>query len=252
MLDIRKSWIESVNNRKSRRTYKDEDLRKEEILPLIDLIEEINKETSLNIQMIKDCKEGISGFKASYGMISGVSNFVALVGNKNIPNYKEKIGYYGEMIVLEATSLGLGTCWVGGTYDRRECEKHITMNSDEELLCIIVIGHIEQTLSIKEKLVASLNKKGKNFNDILITKNKEIPSWVERGIDYALKSPSALNKKPIGFKLEKDKIQAVITTSNHGYEDIDLGIAMLHFKLGAYMEKYDGKWRYEDDKYLFY
>ena len=38
--------------------------------------------------------------------------------NKNIENYKVKLGYFGKMIALEAASLGFSTCWIGGTYNK--------------------------------------------------------------------------------------------------------------------------------------
>lgn len=251
-MELKKSWINAIDNRKSRRTYTEEDVNEKDVKILKELIDNINKGTKLNIQYIKDGKDGISGFKASYGMISKAKSFIALVGDKNIKNYKEKLGYYGESIVLEATSLNLGTCWIGGTYKKEECKKYIKFNENEELVCIIAIGNTDRDLSIKEKLVKTLNKNEKSFDDILISHNKEIPSWVEVGINYVSKAPSALNKKPVGYKLKDNKVEATIIKENHGYEKIDLGISMLHFELGAYSEGYIGKWKYKNGEYIFY
>nr|WP_278244981.1 nitroreductase family protein [[Clostridium] dakarense] len=241
-----------MDNRKSRRTYTEEDIDGKDVKILKELIDSINKGTKLNIQYIKDGKDDISGFKASYGMISNAKSFIALVGDKNIRNYKEKLGYYGESIVLEATNLKLGTCWIGGTYKKEECKKYIEFKDNEELVCIIAIGNVDKNLSIKEKLVKTLNKNEKSFNDILISHNKEIPSWVKVGIDCTAKAPSALNKKIVAYKLKDNKVEAKIMKKNHGYEKIDLGISMLHFQLGAYSEGYMGRWKYENGGYIFY
>jgi nitroreductase len=223
-----------------------------DILAILKLIDKINEKSSLNIQFIKDGEEGISGFKASYGMISGVKSFIALVGNNKIENFKQKLGYYGEMIVLEATSIGLGTCWVGGTYDNKKCKSHIKFNEQDELVCIIVIGHTPKELSIKEKVVKKLNEKNKRLEDIVISNKNNICSWIEIGIKCALKSPSALNKKEISYEIYENKIKAFISSKNHGYEEIDLGISMLHFELGADSEGYKGNWHYKNGKHLFY
>lgn len=251
MIELKEQWVKAIDSRDSRRTYIDKALEENDMTALLELIGKINKETNLNIQLVKDGKEAISGFKASYGMITGVSSFLALVADKNIKNYKEKLGYYGEMLVLEATSLGLGTCWIGGTYKKEECKKHININDDEELVCIIAVGYVDEELSIKEKLVERLNKKDIKLEDIIIANGNAIASWMKEGAVFAMKSPSALNKKPIAFKIEDNKIKAVITKSNHGYEEIDLGISMLHFALGAYTKEYKGDWKYEEDQYIF-
>ncbi len=249
-MEIRKAWIEAVDKRISRRTFSDREISDSDILTLINLIDEINKESSLNIQFIKNGYEGLNGFKASYGLISGAKSYIALVGNSKNLNYKQKIGYYGEMIVLQAVAMGLSTCWIGGTYDKEECEKHIKFNDKEELVCIIAIGHSPKELSIKEKVVKSISK-GKN-SDIIIEKDEELPDWVLNGINLSKKSPSALNKKEIGYELKNKKVKAVIKEKNHNYEDVDLGISMLHFEIGAYQKGYKGNWHFENGSYLYY
>lgn len=251
-MELQKHWRNSIDKRTSRRTYIDQDIDDMDILAILKLIDKINEKSSLNIQFIKDGEEGISGFKASYGMISGVKSFIALVGNNKIENFKQKLGYYGEMIVLEATSMGLGTCWVGGTYDNKKCVSHIKFNEEDELVCIIVIGHTPKELSIKEKVVKKLNKKNKKLEDILISNKNNICSWIESGIECALKSPSALNKKEISYEIYENKIKAFISSKNYGYEEIDLGISMLHFELGADSKGYKGNWHYKNGKHLFY
>ncbi|MCR8744905.1 nitroreductase family protein [Romboutsia lituseburensis] len=251
-MELKKQWLDSVNNRVSRRTYLEKDLNDTDILSITNLIDEINKESKLNIQFIKNGKLCISGFKASYGMISGVNSFVALVANKDIKNYKQKIGYYGEMITLQATSLGLGTCWVGGTYDKNLCKKHIKFSDNEDLIGIIAIGYVPKELSIKEKVVKNLNKKNKDLKDLFINNQKELYSWMESGAEFALKAPTALNKKEISFEVNDGKVKAIINSKNHGYEDIDLGICMLHFELGANKEGHLGNWYNENGSYIFY
>ena len=47
-----------------------------------------------------------------------MNNYLVFAGPENDPDLDEKCGYYGERIILTATTMGLGTCWVGGTYDR--------------------------------------------------------------------------------------------------------------------------------------
>lgn len=250
-MKIKNEWIEAIDKRKSRRTYIQNEIDKNTISKLTKLIGNINQHTKLNIQLIQNGSESISGFKASYGMITGVDSFIALVGNENIENFKQKLGYYGEMIVLEATSLGLSTCWVGGTYDKESSKEHIQFNEGEELVCIIVVGYSPEDLSIKEKVVKNLSKKNKVVSDLLITNNKDVNEWINKGIEFALKAPSALNKKEVIYSILNNKIKVDITKVNYGYEEIDLGISMLHFEIGAYSQGNNGSWHYENGEYTF-
>lgn len=250
-MELKKEWIKACDKRISRRSYNNKEIENEKINAITNLINNINSENSLNIQFIKDGKNSISGFKASYGMISGAKSFIALVSDKNIEDYKTKLGYFGEMIVLEAVSLGLSTCWIGGTYNRSECKSIINLNDNEDLVCIISIGYSDLDLSIKEKVVKTLNKKEKTINEMLISRHDNPPNWVLNGVKYALGAPSAVNKKPIIYEYTDDKIEAIISKPNHGYEETDLGISMLHFQLGAVEAKKEGSWRHDNGHYIY-
>lgn len=244
-MEINNQWIDSVKYRTSRRTYIDEPLKRKDINKVKELISRINEESGLNFQFIEDCSKLFKGFSASYGMIKGLSSCIALVGSSKIDNYKTKVGYYGEMLVLEATSMNLGTCWIGGTYDKNECKKYIEINQYEELMCVIAIGEVSQDKSVREKLISKMNKGKKSFDQVLLEKDIELlPSWIKEGIDFVTKAPSALNKQPVGYSLSENVVKAYTTSEKYGYEDIDLGISMLHFEIGARSQKHNGKWNY--------
>lgn len=249
-MEIKKSWIDACDNRVSRRSYIDKEIDTKEKMQLLNMIKDINNTTNLNIQFVEDGSTVLNGFKASYGMISGVKTFIALVGNKGIENYKQKLGYFGEMLVLEATSLGLSTCWLGGTYNRKECERIINIKENEEIVCIVAIGYTQKDLSIKEKVVKNLNKKKISVEDMLLSKNNDTPSWVLNGVEYALNAPSAVNKKPIVYEFNDGKVEAIIAKPNHGYEEVDLGISMLHFQLGALKNGHSGEWSFENNHHV--
>lgn len=75
-----------------------------------DLANKINQEANLHVQVIYDDPKCFESFMAHYGKFTGVCNYIALVGKKS-SNLEEILGYYGEMMVLEAQKLGLNTCW---------------------------------------------------------------------------------------------------------------------------------------------
>ena len=61
-----------------------------------------------------------------------------MIGKKS-DDLDEKLGYYGERLVLEAQALGLNTCWVGLTYSKQA--EHLTIGKDEKLVCVIALGY---------------------------------------------------------------------------------------------------------------
>ena len=77
------------------------------------------QDMGMKIQLIIGNGNAFNGFRKSYGMFSGVRNFIALVGGEIDAVALEKLGYFGELLALRCTALGLGTCWVGGTFDRK-------------------------------------------------------------------------------------------------------------------------------------
>ncbi|MGL5329591.1 MAG: nitroreductase family protein [Peptostreptococcaceae bacterium] len=247
---IRNYWYESQKSRKSTRTYIDKVLEEKHEKNLKNLIKEINEEVGFKFQLINNCQNLFKGFKASYGLLQGVNSCIALVSDKSISQYKNKIGYYGEMLVLEAEYIGVSTCWIGGTYDKRECQKYINISDNEEIVCLIVIGYSSSKDGLIQKIVSNANKRRKSFGNILLEED-DLPKWVISGINCVMLSPSALNNQPIGYTYKNDVVSAYTTMKNHGFEDTDLGISMLHFEVGAMKEGKKGKWKYLEGRYEY-
>lgn len=125
---------EVMRQRHSVRDYLDKPLEAEVCAKLREVIDKCNSEGALNIQLVTDEPDAFDGFMAHYGNFSGVKNYVAMIGKKSA-NLQEKVGYYGEIIVLAAQSLGLNSCWVAMTY--KKIKSAFTVGKDEKLCCVI-------------------------------------------------------------------------------------------------------------------
>lgn len=64
-------------------------------------------------ESVRDVFKGIIG---SYGKIKDAPAFIAFIGNMDSASAQEEVGYAGEGVILEATALGLNTCWVAGFF----------------------------------------------------------------------------------------------------------------------------------------
>ena len=207
-----------IKERHSVRKYLDKPIEKEKVDKLNKLIDKINKENELNIQLVLNERSTFDKFFLNYGKVNAF-NYLALIG-KDRKDLETVLGYYGEMIVLEAQDLGLNTCWVSGTYSKREVIADI--KDGERLVCIIAIGYGENQ---------GIKRKSKSFKEV--SYSIDVPDWYKKGIEYALLAPTAVNQQKFKFELidnNKVRLTPGIGLSNI---KIDLGIVKYHFELGA-------------------
>ena len=216
--------LETVYARHSVRKYIDKELSADIIAALQDKIAECNKVGNLNIQLVQNETRAFTGM-LSYGQFSGVKNYLVMVGKKS-KDLDERVGYYGEQLVLFVQTLGLNTCWVGLSY--RKVPEAYNVGKDENLVCMIALGYGEtQGFSHKIKSIEEVS----NASDIT-------PSWFKKGVEAALLAPTAVNQQKfsfehVGVKNNCHQIRAKKGFSMIGYTKIDLGIVKYHFEIGA-------------------
>jgi len=221
--------LEAIDERKSRRLFFQKPLEPSLISKLLILIDTYNSASNLSIRFVEDGSSAFSSFRKTYGLFSGVKSLFALVGSKNDPDLKEKIGYFGEMLVLDATTLGLGTCWVGGTF---ETQSNIYQLTDTEtLICVIPVGYVE-ALSLKEKMIHQMVAGKSKSIEQLLNSDSKLPELLLEGMKAVQKAPSAANRQPVRFEY-KGGILTVNTEDNGKFNLVDLGIVKAHFEVAT-------------------
>lgn len=225
------TMMEAIDARQSRRRYMDAAMTQQDIGRLNALIGQYREQAGVKMQLVIDNGNAFAGFRKSYGMFSGVRNYVVLVENKNDLHSLEKLGYYGELLVLGATLLGLGTCWVGGSFDRKDCP--FEPEDGEEIVCVIPIGSVEPGLSGREKLIHKFTHRKKKSIEEFYTADTVPPDWFMEGVLAAQKAPSAVNRQPVKFFYKDHSVTAMVDNTDKQLMMVDFGIAKLHFELGA-------------------
>ncbi len=216
---------DAIVNRISRRTFEKIPLSSSEKDAIMRLVESANEASELTITFIEDGSDAFSSLQKSYGMFSGVRSMLLMKGRKSDSNLREKVGYYGEDIVLNLTDMGLGTCWVGGTYDREQLE----FADDEELVCVIVLGKVKKS-TLKEKVLRSvISKKRKPIEERLLS-SVEIPEWLRNGMEAVRLAPTAKNAQKPTFHFDGITLTADVV-DDYAMDMVDLGIAKKHFEL---------------------
>ena len=216
---------EAIEARHSVRAYKEQPLTEKIVRMLEEQIAILNDEGQLHIQLILNEPKAFQGTLAKYGKFRGVTNYIVMAGKKS-EDLDERVGYYGEHLVLLAQTLGLNTCWVGLSYSK--VPGTYVLDEGEKIACYIALGYGEtQGVGHKIKTVEQVS----NASDIT-------PSWFKKGVEAALLAPTAVNQQKfsfeyVGMENSRHKILAKRGFSMIGYTQMDLGIAKYHFELGA-------------------
>ena len=228
---------DALEIRRSRRKYVPEPLEPSAAATLRELIDELGGKENLDIRLVVDNGDAFKGFRKSYGMFTGVRNYLGLIGNKGDYLNSEKLGYYGELLVLHATALGLGTCWVAGTFDRAACP--FDLSEDETVICAITVGRVPDELSGKEKLIRVMTHRKTKTIEQMCTSGVPLPDWFISGMNAVMVAPSAVNRQPVMFTYRDGSVSASVKDISGEMLALDLGIAKLHFELGAGGGKWD-------------
>lgn len=216
--------MEAISARHSVRRYKNIPLDSQTIDALQKEIDLCNREGDLNIQLITDEEKAFGGIMARYGKFSGVQNYIVLIGKKSDSLY-ERVGYYGERIVLFAQTLGLNTCWVGMSFRKGVAKSTCKLEKGETIVCVLSLGYGEtQGVAHSSKPMEQLYRA-----------EEPVPAWFRSGMEAVLLAPTAVNQQKFLFTLTNDTV--TVKTSGF-YSKVDLGIVKYHFELGAGKENF--------------
>ena len=143
--------LNSIQQRRSCRTYTDEGLKSSDHKELQQFIDShktgINGESIDFIIIEKNDTE--VPMKIPYGLITGNKTYI-LGKTLTTPLARTNYGYMLEKIVLKATEMKLGTCWVG-LFDK-EYFNDIELESNLDIPSILVIGYAKEKIPLKELL----------------------------------------------------------------------------------------------------
>ena len=209
--------IQAIAERHSVRQYLNKPIEGETLAALRQAVDECNAQSGLHIQLVTDEPKAFDSFIAHYGKFTGVRNYIALIGKKG-DGLEEACGYYGEQLVLVAQTLGLRTCWAGGSYQK--VPSAYTVGPGEKLALVIAVGYGETD---------GHPHKSKTYDQV--AKADGAPEWFRRGVEAALLAPTAINQQKFTFTLQGDKVRAKAGLGF--FAKTDLGIVKRHFEIGA-------------------
>lgn len=196
----------------------------------------------------------------SYGFIKGAPAFIVGAIGKG-PFANEDYGYCLEGVILRATELGLGTCWLGGTFSRGQAAAALSLSEGEMMPCITPVGRAADRRSLMERLVrAGARGDARKPPRELFFEGDFSHPLVEAGdfgkvLEAVRTAPSASNKQPWRILrqagpegeawqlyLAEDRIYNSALGAMK-MQNVDMGIAMRHFEVAARALGLPGSWR---------
>ncbi len=280
-MNFTRSVVDIIRERTSRRTYIKQEFEERIREWIINLLKNHDFESPFSKFVGKIRFELISVPEfdprerknlGTYGFIKGAQYFI--VGAVKKSNYnREHFGYILESIILAATDIGLGTCWLGGFFNKSLFSAKINCEPDEIVPAITPIGYSVKR-KVREKITRTVIRANKRlaWEKLFFESNFITPVSRENLGEYTILlesvrlAPSASNQQPwrVVKEFNKKIFHFYIVKSKTGiglrymkFRRLDIGIAVSHFDLTSKELGVEGTWVFEEpfisesDDYLY-
>ena len=240
---------EAILTRKSIRTYTGEELSapdKDKILNYINNEENLigihgNK---IKIQLIEVAGK-MSSKIGTYGIIKNAPAFLVVICKNNQDSLFD-CGYVFERLILYLEQNGLGSCWLGGTFNRAKVVEKISLSQDEIISAISPVGYSEKKRAIGDKLIRSLAKGdsrldvNKLFHCELFNRELTNREWKEK-LEMVRLAPSASNKQPWRILMDEsgdahfylERTPKYSESLSYDIQWLDMGISASHYEIAC-------------------
>jgi len=202
----------------------------------------------------------------TYGFIKNPTGFIVGAveqGSKNLEDY----GYLMERAVLFATDMGLGTCWLGGSFTKSSFAKKISAVDMEIMPAVTAVGYIARNENFRGQIRMRAGAEHRLPKEQLFFERKfgnaineeEIGIYADV-LELVRWAPSASNKQPWRI-VRSGEAWHFYLQRTRGYgkgtmifnllrladlQRVDMGIAMCHFELAVNELNVHGRWVNEE------
>ena len=239
-----------IQRRVSVRTYNNQPMKRSDIEKLNKFIEKSRGPFQPKVRLkILHLDEDINGARlGTYGVIKGTKLYIGAAVEEGDMDLEE-LGYEMESLILYATSLGLGTCFIAGTFNKNEFEKAMYLNERERFPIISPIGYPANKKSIVERFSRIVSKASvrKEWKEIFYLEDfqspiqeKDFSGEFEVVLENLRLAPSAVNNQPWRIVIQGDNFHFYKVDGENTYKvmgidlnRIDIGIAICHFDLSC-------------------
>jgi len=244
-------WHAAIPPRRSRRRFDSIELELSLLAQLQTICSEFRPFPQARAELVTQSPDRIlKGAIGPYGKVKGAPALIAFIGDMDDPYVQEKVGYLGEGIILEATAMGLATCWVAGVFRPKVAASIVAAAENERVLAVTPIGHAVEDPTWEERIMTGFgrNHRRKPLAELVTGLGEtELPHWMKSALEAARIAPSAINRQPWRFYVEPNSITVSVNNPRFDFgisKRLDCGIAMLHIEVAALDCGMQGRWEF--------
>lgn len=184
----------------------------------------------------------------TYGIIKGARDYFLIAYGDDMQSALSA-GFAFEQVVLRATAMGLGTCWMGGTYRRETFDPGIIWPEGVTLKVVCPIG-IPQKPRLFERMARKIMRSSSRlpFGSLFHLDNYGHPLPEDTAFAESLSmmrlAPSSVNSQP-WRAVQCDDVLHLYCRERDKMSLVDMGIGLCHFKLTEDL-KHNGSFFYAD------
>lgn len=244
-MNINFSIEEAVTKRYSVRNYQEKEIETEKLELIKAFIDSLDNPFGSKINFHYLDSKGMKNEEklGTYGVIKGAKQYIGTTITLE-GQALEALGYEFEALVLYLAHLGLGACWLGGTFDRAGFAEAMKVKEGDIFPIITPYGYPadhkhEMEIEMRKMIQADQRKE---WSELFFNESFSSPITKEEAKDMAFAlemvrlGPSASNKQPWRIVL-KDGNWHFFEYKEPGYSDrfsydiqrVDMGIAAAHF-----------------------
>lgn len=241
------TWYDSIPTRISRRTFDGRPIAPELLEGLRVHREAFRPVPGVRVELVESAPEDLfTGYAGSYGKVRGAAAAAAFI----VPEGAGvAAGYVGEAFILEATRLGLNTCWVAGSFDRKRTAATFPTGEGERIISITPVGYAVAKQPVDERAMRKIVRASARKPLSVLAPGADggsWPAWAAMAARAARLAPTGGNGQPQRLRFEEGTLVVGSAAKTYWTAPIDLGIVMLHAELGALRAGMRGRWEQVD------
>jgi len=203
----------------------------------------------------------LEGLASIYGLFDTAPHYLIAVSQER-PGYMENLGFRMEQLILTATDLGLGTCWIGGMFEEEKLQQTFApdLGPDERIVALTPLGYKDPSTAAQmaQRLFRwGSDQRGRRrpltdtvSQDVWIVPWEKTDPTLDHILELTRQAPSWTNTQPWHFVIGDGVIVATVHNKpqkgnireGKPYYRLDGGIAMCHLYLAAQGTAWQGTW----------
>ncbi len=247
-----RAWNDAIPDRYSVRSYRKRPVREDALRRIEELLRGFSPlcEKARGYLITEGAQRIFTGLLGPVGRVANASVAVAFAADFHLPRHMEAVGYLGEGIVLEATSLGLGTCWMTGSFSRERVLARVNLPAGWKVIAVTPLGYGAKRKTLGDSALRALFKSDsrKPLSEIVTgLPRARWPKGLKEALEAARWAPSPGNSQPWRFRVDKDGVTLYADTGEVNFNSVkrlSCGIAMLHFEVACAASGIEGTWRF--------